>query len=64
MLKLCSFVKFIMMNKMCKNHKHLFVTELISALILKPMENLYWVFVEGTRVMQTFELAYTNMLFL
>ncbi len=37
---------------------------LFSALILKPKEKYYWVFVEGTRVMQAFELAYKNMLFL
>jgi len=53
--KLCSFVKLITMNKACKNHKLLLVTDL--AVIQKPMEKSFWVFVE----MLTSGLAYKNM---
>ncbi len=42
---LCYFVKIITMNKKCKNYK---LQSLFSAIIRKPMENSYWVFVKGT----------------
>ncbi len=39
----------------------MFDGQLFSAKIQKPMEKSYWVFVEGTWVMQTTALAYKNM---
>ncbi len=48
-----SFMKIILMNKTYKNHKSLLAAELFSAIIQKPKENSYWVFVKQTRVIQT-----------
>jgi len=40
-----------MMNEMCKYHKLWLSMSLFSAIIQKPMEKSYWVFIKGTRVM-------------
>lgn len=34
---------------------------IFSALIQKPKEKSFWVFVKGTRVMQTYGFAYKNV---
>ncbi len=49
-------MKFTLINTW-KNHKLLLVTELIFC--SKPIEKSYWLFVKGTRVMQTYRMAYT-----
>lgn len=57
--KSCSFVKIILMNKTCKNQKHLLATEIIFQ--TNPKANgtkSDWLFAEGTRVMLTFGSAY------
>lgn len=52
----------VLLNKMCKYLKLLFVTELpiFSAIIQKPIKKPHMLFVKGTRVMLTFGGAYTN----
>ncbi len=54
-----TFVKIILMNKMCKNHERLLVTELFSAIIQKPKEKSYWI-CQGSQGDATSRLVYKN----
>jgi len=44
---ICSFVKIIMINKMCKNHEPLLVTAIFSAVSISQWKNPIWVFADG-----------------
>lgn len=49
------FVKIILMDRTCWSQS------LFSVIIQRPLEKIYWLFVEGVRVMLTSGLAHKNM---
>ncbi len=53
------FVKIILMNKMCKNHERLLVTELIFCNNPKAKGKSYWI-CQGNQGDATSRLVYKN----